>query len=187
MLSSVVSLVAFGVALQGQAALRPVRLEPPSGGGNAVTISATGIEQDPTPVPARWNGDDKCLGDIACFVSSWIEANAADTVEHLVALRASDERGALQRRFADPQLLSRNAMRFKQIRSWSLLGWIDYGAYRIVMLTKDDPLPSTSPVYTLALKKEGTRWAQTDALATDTNIYQVLDRVAKEVLERHRK
>ena len=186
---SFVPVLAFGVSVvaQAQTPLRPVTLQPPAGGGNPIVINAAGVEQDPAPIAARWNADDQCLGDIACFVASWIEANTAGDLEHLTILRAPEERAELERRFKDPVLMSRNASRFKQIRSWSLAGWIDYGTFRFVMLTKDDPLPSTSPIYTLPLKKTGARWGQTDALATDTGLYQIIDRVAKEVADRHRK
>jgi hypothetical protein len=185
---SFVQIAAVTVAFfaPAQAPIRPIQLEPPSGGGNPVVVTVTGVEQDPAPVAARWNGDDSCLADIACFVGSWIEANSADSPEHLVALRVPDERADLQKRLADPQLLARNAARFKQIRSWSLLGWIDYGGFRVVMLAKDDPASSTSPVYTLPIKRTGARWAQTDGLATDSNIYPILDRLATAVLDRHR-
>jgi len=178
---------ALTVAIQSPAPIAPVRIEPPAGGGNPIVVSMTGVEQDPVPLTARWNGDDVCLADVACFVSSWMEANTAPTLDHILVVRAADERADLQRRYADPQMQARNSARFKQVRAWSLLGWIDYGAYRIVLLAKDDPTPSTDPVYTLPIKKTGARWGQTDALATDTNIYQVFDRVAKEILDRHKK
>jgi hypothetical protein len=189
MVCSLLSVFAFSVATVAQAPspIAPVRIEPTSGGGNPIMVSVTGMEQDPVPLTARWNGDDACLADVACFVSSWMEANTASTIDHLLIVRAPDERTDLQRRYADPQLIARNSARFKQVRAWSLLGWIDYGGFRIVMLAKDDPSPSTPPIYTLPIKKAGARWGQTDALATDTGIYQVLDRLATAILERRRK
>ena len=46
---------------------------------------------------------------------------------------------------------------------------------------------SQQAIYTLPLRRVETRWAQTDALAADTGVYQIFDRVGKVILERHRK
>lgn len=166
--------------------MSPVRIEPTTGGGSPVTVSVTGVEQDPVQVTGRWNADDKCLAEIDCFVSSWIEANSSGSLEHLVALRNPAERADVERRLREGQLLSRNATQFKAIRKWSLLGWAEYGTYRIVLLAREQDGAATN-TYTLPLLRVGSRWAQTDALATDAGVYEIFDRIAKVVQQRHQK
>lgn len=180
-------LVAAAAALaQPQSPIAPVRIEPP-GGGTPVTISVTGVEQDPVPLAAKWTAGEACLGDIACFVANWLEANVTGSMEHVLALRAPAERAEVEKRYAgDPQMMTRNAARFKDIRRWSLLGWAEYGAFRIVFLVYEDAQAQQS-IYTLPIRRVETRWAQTDALAADTGVYQIFDRVGKVILERHRK
>ena len=169
-----------------QSPIAPVRIEPPGGGGNGVLVNVTGQEQDPVPLAGKWNASESCLGEVACFASSWIEANSTGSLEHVLALRATAERPDVERRFRDPQLMTRNASRFNAVRKWGLLGWAEYGAFRIVFLTRDDE-QSQSSIYTLPLRREGARWAQTDALATDSGVYEMFERIGKAILERHRK
>jgi hypothetical protein len=180
-------LVAAAAALaQPQSPIAPVRVEPP-GGGTPVVISVTGVEQDPVPLAAKWNPSEACLGDIACFVANWLEANSTGSMEHVLALRAPAERAEVEKRYAsDPQMMTRNAARFKEIRRWSLLGWAEYGAFRIVFLVFEDAQAQQN-IYTLPIRRVEARWGQTDALATDTGVYQIFDRVGKVILERHRK
>jgi hypothetical protein len=169
-----------------QSPIAPVRVEPAGGGGNPIVISVTGVEQDPAPMVARWNAGNACLAEIPCFVSSWIEANSAASMEHLLAVRAPKERTDVERRYREPGLLARNAERFNAVRKWGLLGWADYGAVRIVFLTRDDE-QSQSTIYTLPVTRVDAKWMQTDALAADTGVYEMFDRIGKAILERHRK
>ena len=169
-----------------QSALGPVRIESSGGGGNPIVISMVGVEQDPTPVTARWNPADACLADIRCFVSSWIDANTSGDLQKLLRLRPPDERAGFQARAAETRnLLALNADRFKATRSFGLLGWVEFGAFRIVLLVKSDE-QKTNATYTLPLRRVDGRWAQTDALAAE-NVYVILDRIAQAVLLRHSK
>ena len=180
-------LVAAAAALaQAQTPIAPVRVEPP-GGGTPIVVSVTGVEHDPVPITAKWTASDTCLADIACFVASWLEANSTGSMEHVLVLRAPAERAEVEKRYAaDPQMMTRNATRFKDIRRWSLLGSAEYGTFRIVFLVYEDA-QSQQAIYTLPIRKVETRWAQTDALAADAGVYQIFDRVGKVILERHRK
>jgi hypothetical protein len=169
-----------------QSPIAPLRIEPPGGGGNPIVISVTGVEQDPAPVAGRWSAADACLAEIPCFVASWIEANSTASMEHLLALRAPKERTELEKRYREPGLLTRNASRFNEVRKWGLLGWADYGPLRIVFLTRDDS-QSQSTIYTLPITRVDGKWMQTDALAADTGVYEMFDRVGKTILARHQK
>src|ERR1700704_1530893 len=85
-----------------QTPMAPVRIEPMPGSPNPVVVSVTGVEQDPVPLTAKWNSSDTCLADVACFVASWMEANSTGNFDHVLAIRAPEERAELQRRYADP-------------------------------------------------------------------------------------
>ena len=91
----------------------------------------------------------------------------------------------LQKRYADPAMMQRNASRFKAVQKWSLLGWAEYGDIRVVFLAKEDTSPS--PTYALPIKRVEGRWAQTDALAADPGFFEIFDRIGRAILERHRK
>jgi hypothetical protein len=177
--------LAAAAPVDAQSPIAPVRIEPPSG-GTPIVVSITGVEQDPAPVVGRWNAADACLADVACFVTSWIEANSAGNLDHLLALRAPNERKTVEGRLREPGLLARNASRFSAVKKWGLLGWAEYGALRIVFLAREDE-QSQSAIYTLPITRVEGRWAQTDALATDTGVYEMFDRIGKAILERHRK
>lgn len=178
--------VAAAPVLLAQSPIAPIRIEP-SGGGSPITISVTGVEQDPAPMAARWNAADTCLAEVPCFVSSWIEANSTGNLEHVLALRAPAERAEVEKRYGgDPSMMARNTTRFNAVRKWGLLGWAEYGTFRIVFLTRDDT-QSNAPIYTLPLRRVENRWAQTDALAADAGVYEMFDRIGKAILERHRK
>jgi len=181
-IAQAVSIAATLVVVEQQSPIGPVRLEPPTGGGNPIVVSVTGVEQDPVPVTGRWSADDKCLAEIDCFVSSWIEANSSGSLEHLLTLRAPAERADVERRLR--QALSLNTSRFNAVRKWSLLGWADYGTFRIVLLVREQDGPPA--IYTLPLQRVGSHWAQTDALATDAGVYEIFDRIGKAILQRHR-
>jgi hypothetical protein len=169
-----------------QTQIAPVRIEPAIGGGNPIVVTLTGAEQDPAPLAATWNTSNECLSDVACFVSSWLEANASGSMDHLLAVRAPEERATLQRRLTDPQVIARNTSRFNTIRRWSLLGWAEYGPVRIVFLVKEDDTPNR--IYTLPIKHvEGGRWAQTDVLASDPGYSEIFDRIGLAILNRHRR
>jgi len=168
-----------------QSPIAPVRIEPAPGSANAITVTLTGVEQDPVPLAAKWDASAACLADVACFVSSWMEANSTASMEHVVVLRAADERAELQKRYADPAMIQRNAARFNQVRRWSLLGWAEYGPARVVFLGKEDS--TADPVYVLTIRKVEGRWAQTDIFASDPGFYEIFNRVARVILDRHRK
>ena len=178
-------LVAVAFAAAAQTPIAPVRIEPAGGGGNPIVVSVTGVEQDPAPLTAKWNAADACLADVACFVSSWMEANSSGSLEHVLALRAPAERADVQKRWADPAMMQRNAARFNQVRRWSVLGWAEYGAARVVFLVKEDA--SSDPIYPLAIKRVENRWAQTDMFAADPGFFEIFDRIGRAILERHRK
>ncbi len=178
-------IVAAIALAEPQTPIAPVRIEPAIGGGNPIVVSVTGVEQDPVPLAAKWNTADACLADVACFVSSWMEANSTGNFEHVLALRAPDERAELQKRYADPAMMQRNMTRFNAVRKWSLLGWAEYGPVRVVFLVKEDQSPS--PIYPLPIRRVEGRWAQTDVLATDPGFFEIFDRIGRAILERHRK
>lgn len=185
---SLLALLFIGVATAPEAPqspITPVRIQPTTGGGNPIVVTITGIEQDPVTLTAKWNAGDACLADVACFVSSWMEANSTGNLEHVLALRAPQERSELQKRYADPSMIQRNAARFNAVRKWSLLGWAEYGSIRVVFLVKDDQ--SSSPIYTLPIKRVEGHWAQTDAVSEDPGVYEIFDRIGRAILERHRK
>jgi hypothetical protein len=187
MVIALAQIVVVAAALaEPQSPIAPVRIDPPAGGGNPIVISVTGVEQDPIPLTARWSASDACLADIACFVSSWIEANSTGNLDHVLALRAPTERADVQSRYKDPSLMARNVSRFNAVRKWGLLGWANYGTFRIVFLTRDDER-SQSVIYTLPLKQVDGKWMQTDALAADSGVYEMFDRIGKAILERHKK
>lgn len=178
--------VAVAIALsQAQTPIAPVRIEPTPGGPNPVIASVTGVEQDPVPLAAKWNPANACLADVACFVSSWMEANSTGNFDHVLTLRAPDERADLQKRWADPAMMQRNTARFNGVRVWSLLGWAEYGPIRVVFLVRDDQ--SSTPIYTLMIRRVDGRWAQTDMLAADPGYFEIFDRIGRAILERHRK
>jgi hypothetical protein len=185
MLSALLPLcIVAAVALADpQTPMAPIRIEPAAGGGNPVVVSLTGVEQDPVPLAAKWSTADACVADVACFVSSWMEANSTGSVDHLLALRAPDERADVQKRLADPQVVARNTTRFNDVRKWSLLGWAEYGAVRVVFLVKDDQ--SSTPIYTLPIKRVSGRWTQTDALAADPGFFEIFNRIGRAILARH--
>jgi hypothetical protein len=171
-------------AADAQTPIAPVKIEP-AGGGNPVVISLTGVEQDPVPLAAKWNAADACFADVSCFVSNWMEANSTGSMEHALALRAPSDRADFQKRYADPEMMKRNAVRFNQVTKWGLLGWAEYGTVRVVFLVKADSSPD--PIYTLTIRKVDGRWTQTDALAADPGFREIFDRVGRAILERHRK
>jgi hypothetical protein len=176
---------AAAVLAQAQTPIAPVRVEPP-GGGTPIVISVTGVEQDPVPMAAMWNASETCLADVACFVAIWLDANSTASMERVLALRAPAERAEVEKRYgADPQMMARSAARFKETRKWSLVGWADYGAFRIVFLVYEDA-QSRQAIYTLPLRRVEPRWAQTDALAAD-GVYPIFDRVGTAILERRSK
>jgi hypothetical protein len=177
--------VAMLAAADPQTPIAPVKIEPAIGGGNPVVVSVTGVEQDPVPLSAKWNPSEACFADVACFVSNWMEANSTGNMEHAVALRAANERADFQKRYADPQMMLRNAARFNQVRKWSLLGWAEYGSVRVVLLVKEDSTPD--PIFTLTVRKVDGRWTQTDVLAADPGFREIFDRVGLAILERHHK
>jgi len=178
--------VAATTIAAAQSPLAPVRIEPP-GGGVAIVVTATGVEQDPVAVAAKWDARPACLADLPCFVASWIAANAAGSLDNLKALRAPAERPQLDQRLRDPQVLARNSARFAAIKKWSFLGWVDYGTYRIVLLVHEDNDSPVPGVYTLPLKKTDTQWTQTDTLASDSGIYEMVDKMGRVILARHQK
>jgi len=177
-------LAAAIAAADPQSPIAPVRIAP-APGGTPIVVSVTGVEQDPVPLTAKWDAGAACLADVACFVSSWMEANSTASMEHVLALRAPDERADVQKRYADPAMLQRNATRFNQVRRWSLLGWAEYGPARVVFLAKEDQ--TSDPVYVLTIRKVDGRWAQTDILAADPGFYEMFNRIGRVILERHRK
>ena len=177
-------LAALIAAAEAQTPIAPVKIEPPGGGGNPVVISVTGVEQDPATLAAKWTAADSCFADVACFVSNWMEANSTGNMDHALALRAPNERADFQKRYADPEMMKRNAARFNQVSKWSLLGWAEYGAVRVVFLVKQDTTPE--PIYTLTIRKAEGRWTQTDALAADPGFREIFDRIGRTILARHR-
>jgi hypothetical protein len=186
MLTTLVAPVLFtaAVAAQAQKPIAPVQIESIAGGGNPITVSVAGVEQDPTPIQGRWSPEESCLGDVACFVRSWVAANSGIDIQQILLLRSPDERTDLQARIGrTPGALKLNADRFTATRSWSLLGWIDYGSFRIAMLIREDQ-EGTKSTYTLPLQRTGARWFQTDALAKDEYVMQILDRVTTAVMQR---
>ena len=68
--------------------------------------------------------------------------------------------------------------------SWNV-ALAEYGTVRVVFLVKDDQ--SSSPIYTLPIKRVEGRWAQTDTLAADPGFYEIFDRIGRAILERHPK
>jgi hypothetical protein len=139
MLSALIPLLMVGaVALADpQTPIAPLRIAP-AAGGTPIVVTVTGVEEDPVPLTARWNGAETCLADVGCFVSSWLEANSTGNVDHVLALRVPAERAELQKRYADPAIMQRNTTRFNAVRKWSLLGWVEYGDVRVVLLAKED-------------------------------------------------
>jgi hypothetical protein len=98
-ISTLVQLVAATAVLnmsEQQSVMAPVRIESTAGGANPIVISMVGVEQDPTPITARWNPAERCLSDVSCFVASWIEANGGGDQQRLVLLRFPDERADLE-------------------------------------------------------------------------------------------
>ena len=166
-----------------QTPIAPLRITP-SAGGTPIVVTVTGVEQDPVPLAARWNTDNACLADVACFVSNWMEANSTGNFDHVLAIRVPAERADLQKRYADPGMLQRNTTRFNAVQKWSLLAWVEYGDVRVVILAKQDT--SQSPTYALSIKRVDGRWAQTDALAADPGYFEIFDRIGRAILERHR-
>ena len=147
-------------------------------------ISISGVQQGPSEITGRWTPDERCFGDIPCFVANWIDANTASDIERLLLLRSDAERAELKQRLAaDPQAVGRNAARFKTTRRWMLLGWMDYGEFRIALLSKQDEFGETT-AYTLPLRRTGSRWNQTDALVSDPGVFAIINRVADAVLQR---
>ena len=71
------------------------------------------------------------------------------------------------------------------VRTWSLLGWAEYGPIRVVFLVKDDQ--SSTPLYTLMIRRVEGRWAQSDTLAADPGYFEIFDRIGRAILARHRK
>jgi hypothetical protein len=178
--------VVLPVQAQQSQQLSPIQIESSTGKDNPIVISVTGVEHDPIVVQARWNADDNCLSEIMCFISSWLEANASGNLQHMVLVRNPTERNDLERRVTqNPNLIALNADHFKKIKKWSVLGWVQYGAIYAVLLAKDDPQSSAS-TYVLPLARSGIIWGQSDALATDAGAYQILDRIADAVMQRHR-
>ena len=171
-------------AADPQSPIAPVSIAP-AGGGTPIVVTLTGVEQDPVALTAKWDAGAACLADVACFVSSWMEANSTGSMEHVLALRAPDERADVQKRYADPAMMQRNSSRFNQVRRWSLIGWAEYGPARVVFLRKEDQ--TSDPVYVLTIRKVEGRWAQTDILAADPGFYETFNRIARVVLERHLK
>lgn len=177
--------VAAGTGVEvRQSPIGSIRIEPPGGGPNPIVISVTGIEHDPIEIAARWNADDGCLSDVACFVASWIEANANNNLERLLHLRAPTERAEFQRRLT-PDVLTRNSARFRAIRKWHLIGWVEYGHFRFVLLVREDE--QGSAIYTLPLRRVDSRFAQTDTLGTDTGVYAIVDRIGMALMEKRQK
>src|SRR5262249_25400555 len=112
-----------------QPSLGPIRIESSAGKDNPIVITATGVEHDPILVQARWNPEVNCLSEIMCFVSSWLEANWSGNLQHMMAVRNPAERSDFESRLSqNPNLLGLNADRFKKIKNWSVLGWVQYGA-----------------------------------------------------------
>ena len=179
------SLFAAALAIADpQSPIAPVHITPAAGGA-PITVSLTGVEQDPAPLAAKWDAGAACLADVACFVSSWMEANSTGSMEHVLALRAADERADVQKRYADPAMMQRNSTRFNQVQRWNLLGWADYGPARVVFLNKVDQ--TSDPIYVLTIRKVEGRWAQTDILAADPGFYEIFNRIGRGILERHRR
>jgi hypothetical protein len=167
--------------------LSPIQIESATGKDNPIVVSFTGVEHDPIIVQARWNAEDNCLSEIMCFVSSWLEANTSGNLQHMLVVRNAPERGELERRITqNPNLIALNADHFKRIKKWSVLGWVQYGAIYAVLLVKEDPQSSVVSTYVLPLARAGISWGQSDALATDAGVYQILDRIADAVMQRHR-
>ena len=186
-MSAVLISLLFAAAIAAadpQSPMAPLSIAP-AGGGPPIVVSVTGVEQDPVALTAKWDAGAACLADVACFVSSWMEANSTGSMEHVLALRAADERADLQKRYADPAMMQRNATRFNQVRKWSLLGWAEYGPARVVFLEKQDQ--TSDPIYVLTIRKVEGRWAQTDVLAADPGFYEMFNRIGRVVLERHKK
>lgn len=178
--------VVLPIQAQQQPTLSPIQIESSTGKDNPIVISVTGVEHDPIIVQAHWNAEDTCLSEIMCFISSWLEANTSGNVQHMMVVRNLSERGDLQRRITqNPNLIPLNADQFKSIKKWSVLGWVQYGAIYAVLLVKEDSQSSVT-TYVLPLTRSGIVWGQSDALATDTGIYQILDRIADAILQRHR-
>lgn len=178
--------VVLPIQAQQSQQLSPIQIESSTGKDNPIVISFTGVEHDPIIVQARWNGEDNCLSEIMCFVSSWLEANTSGNLQHMMVVRNAPERGELERRITQNQnLIALNADHFKRIKKWSVLGWVQYGAIYAVLLVKEDPQSSVS-TYVLPLARSGISWGQSDALATDAGVYQILDRIADAVMQRHR-
>lgn len=178
--------VVLPVQAQQSQQLSPIQIESATGKENPIVVSVTGVEHDPIIVQARWNAEDHCLSEIMCFISSWLEANTSGNQQHMLAVRNPAERNELERRLTqNPNLIAVNAEHFKKIRKWSVLGWVQYGAIYAVLLVKDDPQSPVS-TYVLPLARSGILWGQSDALATDTGAYQILDRIADAVMQRHR-
>lgn len=169
-----------------QKSLQPVKVESSTSKEDTILITASGVEHDPVPVQGHWNSDDSCLTDIQCFVSSWIDANSNGNIEHLVALRAPSERSDFEQMLArKPNMVALNKDRFKTIKRWSIVGWVQYGTFRIVILVREEEQSSTL-TYTLPLMQTSGRWGQTDALTNDKGVYAIIDRIANAVMERHR-
>lgn len=178
--------VVLPVEAQQSQQLSPIRIESSTGKDNPIVISVTGVEHDPIIVQARWNAEDNCLSEIMCFLSSWLEANASGNQQHMLAVRNPAERTDFEHRITqNPNLLAVNADHFKRIKKWSVLGWVQYGAVYAVLLVKDDPQSQVS-TYVLPLARSGITWGQSDALATDAGVYQILDRIADAIVQRHR-
>jgi hypothetical protein len=169
-----------------QMPLGPIKVEPSGGKEKPIVISAAGIEHDPLPIVGHWSSADICLTDISCFLSNWIEANSSGNLQHLVALRPLDEKNEFEHRISqNPNIVSLNADRFKNIKQWSLIGWVEYGPFEIVLLVKQDEKLVMS-AYALPLIRTGENWAQTDALSNDPGVNAILDRIANAVMQRHR-
>lgn len=178
--------VVLPVQAQQSQQLSPIPIESATGKDNPIVVSVIGAEHDPIVVQARWNADDTCLSEIMCFISSWLEANTSGNQQHMLVVRNAPERGDLERRITqNPNLIALNADHFKRIKKWSVLGWVQYGAIYAVLLVREDPQTSVS-TYVLPLTRSGIAWGQSDALATDTGVYQILDRIADAVMQRHR-
>ena len=186
--------IALGViiitcSVYGSAAQKPIPpldLEPAAGGGNPITITVSGVEQDPITVRPGWNSSDSCLAQIDCFLASWLDANTTAETEHVLALRDPAERSDLQKRLSkEPRILALNSAHFKSVRSWVWLGWVEYGSDRFILRVSEDEQGIRSSL-TLPLKRAGSVWTQTDALAKETYVFAIIDRVARTVMERHR-
>ena len=81
-------------------------------------------------------------------------------------LRAPRQRAEVEKRYAaDPQMMTRNASRFKDIRRWSLLGSAEYGTFPRCLSGRTTTRGRQQAIYTLPVESIETRWAQTDALA----------------------